>query len=95
MAAVTICSDFASPQNKATGAAVAQRWSDFEGISHLRGQMGNPSKMVGGLKLRLESSPIPARDAQRAHTNLVPILSGVYSKNKKHSLEILDFTVPL
>ena len=27
--------------------------------------------MVGGAKSRLESNPIPARDAQRAQTNLV------------------------
>ena len=27
--------------------------------------------MVGGVKSRLESNPIPARDTQRAQTNLV------------------------
>ena len=31
----------------------------------------HPSKMVGGVKLCLESSPIPARDTQRAQTNFV------------------------
>ena len=30
-----------------------------------------PQKTVGGAKLSLESNPIPARDAQRAQTNLV------------------------
>ena len=31
----------------------------------------HPSKMVGGVKLCLESSPIPARDTRRAQTNFV------------------------
>ena len=31
----------------------------------------DPSKTVGGVRSHLESSPIPARDAQRAETNLV------------------------
>ena len=30
-----------------------------------------PRKMVGGVKLHLESNPIPAREAQRVQTNLV------------------------
>ena len=48
----------------------AQRWSDCEEIPHVQGQR-RPSKMVGGVKLCLESNPILARDAQKAQTNLV------------------------
>ena len=36
-----------------------------------RRQKRSPSKMVGWAKSHLESSPIPARDSQRAQTNLV------------------------
>ena len=53
-----------------TGAAVARHWSNCEEIPHVQGQR-SPSKMVGGVKLCLESNPIPARDAQRAQTYLV------------------------
>jgi len=35
-------------------------------ITHIQGQRRSPSKMLGGVKLLLESSPIPARDTQRA-----------------------------
>ena len=38
---------------------------------HVQGQRRNPSKMVGGANLSLESNPIPTREAQRAQTNLV------------------------
>ena len=37
-------------------------------ISSRMGQMIIPNKMVGGAKSHLESNPIPARDAQKAHT---------------------------
>ena len=53
------------------GAAAAQHWSSCEKIAHVQGQRGKPSKTVGGASSRLESNPIPARDAQRAQTNLV------------------------
>ena len=42
-------------------------------ISHFQGQRRSPSKMVGLVKLCLESNPITARDTQRAQTNLVLI----------------------
>ena len=38
-------------------------------------QRRSPSKMVGGAKSRLESNPLPTRDAQRAQTNHVPLIS--------------------
>jgi len=50
---------------------VAWCWSDCEEISHVQGQKRSPSKMVGGEKSHLESNPLPARDAQRAQTDLV------------------------
>ena len=37
-------------------------------IPYVQGQRRSPSKMVGGVKLHLESNPIPTRDAQRAQT---------------------------
>ena len=37
-------------------------------IPHVQGQRRSPSKMVGGVKLHLESNPIPSRDARRAQT---------------------------
>ena len=40
-------------------------------IPCIQGQRRSHRKMVGGAKSRLESNPIPARDAQRAQTNLV------------------------
>ena len=49
----------------------AQCWSTCEEISHVQGQRRSPSKMVGGAKSHLESNPLPARDAQRAQTDLV------------------------
>ena len=52
------------------GAAAAQHWRDFEKIPYIQGQRRSPSRMVGGAKSRLESYPIPTRDAQRAQTNL-------------------------
>ena len=53
------------------GMAAVQCQSDFEEIPHVQGQRISPIKMVGGAKSYLESHPIPARDAQRAQTNLV------------------------
>ena len=44
--------------------------SNFEEMPHIPGQRKSPSKMVGGAKSCLESN-IPARDIQRAQTNLV------------------------
>ena len=38
-------------------------------IPHIQGQRRSPSKMVKGAKSRLESNPIPARDARRAQTS--------------------------
>ena len=46
-------------------------WSNCEEISHVQGQRRSPSRMVGGAKSHLESNPFPARDAQRAQTDLV------------------------
>ena len=54
-----------------SGAAAARCWSNFEEIPHIQGQRRSPKKMVGGAKSSLESSPIPARDAQRAQKYLV------------------------
>ena len=42
----------------------------FLKIPHVQGQRRSPSKMVGGTKFVLDSNPIPARDTQRAQTNL-------------------------
>ena len=42
-----------------------------EEISHIQGQRRSPSKTVGRAKSCLESNPIPARDTQRAQTNLM------------------------
>ena len=47
------------------------RWSGCEQMPHVRGWRGSPGKMVGGEHLRLESSPVPTRDAQSTHANLV------------------------
>ena len=52
------------------GVAAAQCWGDFEEIPHVQGQSESPRMMVGGVKSHLESNPAPARDAQRAQTNL-------------------------
>ena len=41
-------------------------WSDFEEITHVQGQRGRPSKMIGWVKSHLEANPMPTRDAQRA-----------------------------
>ena len=49
----------------------AQHWSSCEEILHAQGQKRSSSKMVGGVNSCLESNPIPARDVQRAQTNLV------------------------
>ena len=38
---------------------------------HIQGQRRSPSKMVGRVKLCLETNPVPARDAQRNQTKLV------------------------
>ena len=40
-------------------------------IPYVQGQKRCHSRMVGGVKLHLESNPIPTRDIQRAQTNLV------------------------
>ena len=54
-----------------TGAVAVWCWSNFEEILHVQGQRRNHNEMVGGTKSPLESSPIPARDAQRAQTCFV------------------------
>ena len=48
-----------------------EHMSFYSAILEVQGQRRSPSKMVGGVKSHLESNPIPARDAQRAQTNLV------------------------
>ena len=53
------------------GAAAAWCWSEFEEIPHIQEQRKSASKMVGLVKSHLESNPIPARDSQRAQTDLV------------------------
>ena len=53
------------------GAVAVWHGSNCEEISHIQEQRRTPSKMVGGAKSCLESTPIPARNAQRAQTNLV------------------------
>ena len=40
-------------------------------IPHVQRQKRSPSMMVGGVKLHLESNPIPTRDTWKAETNLV------------------------
>ena len=44
----------------------------FNQLSHFQGQRRSPSKMAEGVKLHLESNPLPTRDTQRAQTYLVP-----------------------
>ena len=58
---------------KMVGARAVAAWcsSSCEETPHVQGQRRSPSKTVGGVNLWLESNPIPARDAQRAQTNLV------------------------
>ena len=46
-------------------------WIPPKKIVHIRGQRRVLSKMVGRVKLCLESNHIPTRDAQRAQKNLV------------------------
>ena len=53
------------------GAVAVWHGSNCEEIPHIQEQRRTPSKMVGGAKSCLESTPIPARNAQRAQTNLV------------------------
>ena len=53
------------------GAAAARRWSDCEKMLHVQEQMRSPKKMVGGAESRLESNPVPTRNAQKAPTKLV------------------------
>ena len=48
-----------------------QCWSNFEDVSHNQGQRKSPSETVESAKWHLKSNPTPARDAQRAQTNLV------------------------
>ena len=57
-------------QISSAGAAAVWYWNSYEEILHVQGQR-SPSKMVGGVKLHLESNPIPARDAQRTQIYLV------------------------
>ena len=45
--------------------------SGSERIPHVQEQRRCPSKMVGGVKSRLESNPILTRNVQRAQTNLL------------------------
>ena len=40
-------------------------------VPHIQRQRRSPSKEVGGVKLHLESNPIPARDTRRDQTKLV------------------------
>ena len=54
-----------------SGVVAALHWTGHEEISHVQGQRRSPRKMAGGENSRLESNPIPVRDAQRAQTNLV------------------------
>ena len=39
-------------------------------ILHIQEQRRSPNKMVGGVKLHLDSNPIPTRDTQKAQTKL-------------------------
>ena len=48
----------------------AQCWSDCEEILYIQEQRRSPRKMAGGVKSRLESNPIPTRNAQKAQANL-------------------------
>ena len=60
-------------QLHSAGAVAVPCWSNFEEIPYVQGQRRSPSKTVGRVKSCLESNPIPARDTQRAQTNLVRI----------------------
>ena len=59
--------------SKTEGARMVAAWcsSSCEKIPQIQGQRRCPSKRVGGANSHLESNPIPARDAQRAQTNLL------------------------
>ena len=43
-------------------------WIPPKKDTHVQGQRRSPNKTVGGVKSRLESNPIPARDTWRAQT---------------------------
>ena len=55
------------PQGRLMG-QLLDRGPTEKNISHIQGKRRSPNKMVGGVKLTLESNPIPTRDAQRAQT---------------------------
>ena len=57
-------------QISSAGAAAVWYWNSYEEILHVQGQR-SPSKMVGGVKLHLESNSIPARDSRRPQTKPV------------------------
>ena len=44
-------------------------WTPPKKKPHIQRQKRNPNKIVGEAKSRLESNPIPARDARRAQQN--------------------------
>ena len=65
-----------TPQLLFTGCEALEWWLYGAGVtlrrySMSKGKWKSLSKMVGGTKSHLESNPKPARDAQRAQTNLV------------------------
>ena len=49
------------------GQQLRQGWSNSEEIAHVQGQRRSSSTTAEGVKSHLESNPIPAREAQRAH----------------------------
>ena len=51
--------------------SIGECWIPPKKIPYIQGQRRSLSKMIGRAKLHLESNPIPARDAWRAHKNLV------------------------
>ena len=50
-------------------------------IPHIQQQGRSPNKMVAGVKSRLESNPVPTRDARRAQTNIVHTRTQRLSQN--------------
>ena len=60
-----------SPSQTVGAEVAAWCWSNCEEITSIPEQRRSPSKMAGGVKLRLESNPIRAKDAQRAETNFL------------------------
>ena len=63
-----------TPKLQLTGeqSSIGECWTPpRKNIPYIQGQRRSPSKMVGGMKLCLESNPIPNRNAQRTQTKIL------------------------